>query len=303
MPETQPVSFNQPIIDEFRANGGVVGGMFEGAPLLLLTTTGARSGARRTSPVMYLRDGDRLLIFGSNAGGPAHPDWFHNLLADPQVSYEIGEEGEDGAIRSYAATAAPLEGEERDRWYGTQAELVPAFRDYQANTSRTIPVVALHTFRLDPDPERNRAIGAHLLQVHNELRAELAKVRTEIENALTGEVPPDRPAAELRDELFEHCLTACQNMRLHHRGEDWAFRAMRNGFPDLAETLDRLRAEHDTVHRTLDEIRALIGRVREGTDQLDEIRVEFERLTGSLEEHFAYEEKHLIPALETVPVQ
>ncbi len=112
--------WNRKTIEEFRSKGGKVGGIWEGRPLLLLTTTGARSGQHHTTPTMYLRDGDRLLVFASKAGAPTHPDWYHNVLAHPEVT-----------------------GEERDRLYAKQAQLYPQFADYQRRTSRKIPVVAL----------------------------------------------------------------------------------------------------------------------------------------------------------------
>lgn len=128
--------WNRGMIEEFRANEGKVGGMWEGKPLLLLTTTGAKSGQRRTNPVMYLADGNRLLVFASKAGAPAHPDWYHNLLAHPEVTVEVGTE-------TYEAIAAALTGEERDRLYAKQSEAFPQFADYQKKTSRKIPVIAL----------------------------------------------------------------------------------------------------------------------------------------------------------------
>jgi deazaflavin-dependent oxidoreductase (nitroreductase family) len=128
--------WNRQTIEVFRANGGKVGGMWEGRPLLLLTTTGAKSGQRRTNPVMYLRDGDRLLIFASKGGAPTNPDWYHNLVAHPEVTVEVGTE-------TYEATATPLTGEERDRLFAKQAGLYPQFGEYQARTTRKIPVTAL----------------------------------------------------------------------------------------------------------------------------------------------------------------
>ena len=128
--------WNRGMIEEFRANGGKVGGMWEGRPLLLLTTTGAKSGQRRTTPVMYLRDGDRLLIFATKGGAPTSPHWYHNLVAHPEVTVEVGTE-------TYKANATVLTGEERDRQYAKQAELYPQFGDYQKRTTRTIPVIAL----------------------------------------------------------------------------------------------------------------------------------------------------------------
>jgi deazaflavin-dependent oxidoreductase (nitroreductase family) len=133
---TNVKDWNRQIIEAFRENGGKVGGMWEGKPLLLLTTTGAKSGQRRTNPLMYLREGDRLMIFASKAGAPTSPDWYHNLLAHPQVTVEVGEE-------KFEATAKVITGEERDRIYAKQAQLFPQFADYQSKTNRKIPVVVL----------------------------------------------------------------------------------------------------------------------------------------------------------------
>ena len=128
--------WNRQTIEEFRANKGKVGGMWEGKPLLLLTTTGAKSGQRHTTPTMYLADGDRLLVFASKGGAPTNPAWYHNLLAHPEVTVEVGSE-------TYEATATVLSGEERDRLYARQAERFPQFAEYQTKTSRKIPVIAL----------------------------------------------------------------------------------------------------------------------------------------------------------------
>ncbi len=128
--------FNQQIIAEFRANGGKVGGRFAGAPMLLLTTTGAKSGQRRTTPLVYLPDGDRLIIFATKGGAPTHPAWYHNLVAHPETTVEVGTE-------TVPVTAVVLTGEERDRLYARQAALRPAFAEYETRTTRRIPVVAL----------------------------------------------------------------------------------------------------------------------------------------------------------------
>jgi deazaflavin-dependent oxidoreductase (nitroreductase family) len=130
--------WNQKIIEEFRANAGQVGGQFEGAPVLLLHTTGAKSGQERVNPMMYLELDGRMFVFASKAGAPTHPDWYHNLVANPQVTVEVGTE-------THSATATPLEGEERTRVYDEQARRFPGFREYQDNTERVIPVVELTT--------------------------------------------------------------------------------------------------------------------------------------------------------------
>jgi deazaflavin-dependent oxidoreductase (nitroreductase family) len=134
---TTTSNFNDRIIEEFRANSGVVGGPFAGAPMLLLATTGAKSGAHRTNPLVYLPDGDRYIIFASKGGAPNNPDWYHNLVAHPETTVEIGTE-------TIPVTAVVVTGEERDRLYAAQAALRPAFADYEAKTTRKIPVVALN---------------------------------------------------------------------------------------------------------------------------------------------------------------
>ncbi|HLZ72497.1 MAG TPA: nitroreductase family deazaflavin-dependent oxidoreductase [Dehalococcoidia bacterium] len=128
--------FNERIIAEFRANAGRVGEPFAGAPMLLLTTTGAKSGTRRTTPLVYLPSDGRYVIIASKGGAPNHPAWYHNLVAHPETTIEVGTE-------TIPVKATVLTGEERDRLYAEQARLRPAFAGYQAKTSRRIPVVAL----------------------------------------------------------------------------------------------------------------------------------------------------------------
>ena len=130
--------WNRPIVEEFRASAGKLGGMWEGRPVLLLTTTGAKTGQRRTNPVMYLREGDRLFVFASKGGAPANPDWYHNLLAHPDVTVELGDQ-------TYQAVAKPVTGQEHDRIYTQWAQMYPQFREYQEKTARTIPVIELET--------------------------------------------------------------------------------------------------------------------------------------------------------------
>jgi deazaflavin-dependent oxidoreductase (nitroreductase family) len=125
-------AYNRELIAEFRANGGALGER----PLLLLTTVGARSGQERTSPMMYIPDGDRLLVVPSNMGAAKHPAWFHNLVANPRVTVEVAGE-------SYAAGAVVTSGEERDRLFARIAADYPFFLDHQAKIERVIPVVAL----------------------------------------------------------------------------------------------------------------------------------------------------------------
>ena len=129
--------FNQGVIEEFRANDGKVGGGFAGAPMVLLTTTGAKSGETRVNPLVALVDGDDLYVFASKAGAPTSPAWYHNLVANPQVEVEFGNE-------RFSATAVPItSGPERDRLYAAQVAVQPGFADYEKATTRVIPVVEL----------------------------------------------------------------------------------------------------------------------------------------------------------------
>ena len=128
--------WNSKIIEEFRANAGKVGGQFEGAPLLLLHTTGARSGQERVNPVMYRADGDRLAVFASKAGLPTNPDWYHNLVAHPDVTAEVGTE-------THRFRARVADDDERERIWSAQKADYPGFADYETKTTRQIPVVIL----------------------------------------------------------------------------------------------------------------------------------------------------------------
>lgn len=133
---TNQADYNRQVIEEFRANRGTGGGPWAGRPLLLLTTTGARTGRPYTAPMMYMPDGDRLIVFASNIGAPRHPDWYHNLVAYPDVTVEAGDE-------TYEATATVTEGAERERLWATAIAQYPFFTEHQAKTNRQIPLVAL----------------------------------------------------------------------------------------------------------------------------------------------------------------
>lgn len=127
---------NQKIINEFRANEGKVGGYFEGKTLLLLHTTGAKSGQERINPVAYTRDGERLVVIASKGGTPTHPDWYYNILAHPRMTVEVRTE-------TFQADAKVAEEPERTRLYNKMVEMMPGFDDYRRKTTRVIPVIIL----------------------------------------------------------------------------------------------------------------------------------------------------------------
>ena len=275
-----PNDVNQQIIDEFRANGGRVGGPFEGARLILLTTTGARTGRSHTTPLGYLPDdGGRILVIASAGGAPRHPDWFHNLLADPTATVE------DGTF-TYRARATVLSGPERDEVFARAVEDDPGWAAYQAKTERVIPVVALE--RTSGGPPDAPSLGAALVRIHDGFRRELALIRREV--ATTG----PRLGAQLR----VNCLAVCQGLHLHHTYEDTGmFVGLAARHPRLGPTLERLRAEHARVADLVDQLRAAVG--DQAADPAD-VRRRVDQLTDELERHLAYEEEQLVPVLDAM---
>jgi deazaflavin-dependent oxidoreductase (nitroreductase family) len=131
-----PSDWNKSVIEEFRANDGRIGGHFQGAPVLLLHTTGARSGQARVHPVMYLDVDGRRFVFATKAGAPTNPDWYHNLIAHPSVKVEVGTD-------TISVKAVPVQGADHDRIYAEQVRRFPSFGEYQEKTERVIPVVEL----------------------------------------------------------------------------------------------------------------------------------------------------------------
>jgi deazaflavin-dependent oxidoreductase (nitroreductase family) len=137
MSDPDPNDFNAQVIAEFRANGGKVGGPFEGSPMVLLHHKGARSGTERVTPLMSREEGERTYIFASKAGADDNPDWYHNVMANPETTIEVGEE------RDVPVRVVELHGDERDRVWERQKQEWPQFAGYEAATNRLIPVLEL----------------------------------------------------------------------------------------------------------------------------------------------------------------
>lgn len=272
--------FNGQIIDEFRANRGRVGGMFEGTRLVLLTTKGARSGRPHTVPLGYLPDdGGRMLVIGSAAGAPTHPAWYHNVLANPRVTVETG-------VFTIEADAEVLKGEERDRVFARAVEADPGWSEYQAKTDRVLPVVALRPVSgAFPDlPE-----GDVLVLLHDVFRRELALVRNEVADSGTG----------IGAQLRINCLTLCGGLHHHHGAESGElFPYLRDHHPELDEVLDRLDDDHGALRRLLDELQQLV--TSGATDPVD-LLAEVDRLVADVEAHLAREERYLVPILNALP--
>jgi deazaflavin-dependent oxidoreductase (nitroreductase family) len=267
--------FTQQIITEFRAGKGRVGGPFDGARLLLLTTTGAKSGQPHTTVLGYYPDtGGRVLVVGSAGGGPKHPDWYHNLVANPRVTVETG-------VFTYEADAAVLRDAERDEIFARLVEADPGWGEYQARTTRTIPVVALN--QVAAGPPGATSYGEALRMIHDLFRRELALVRQEVLSA----------GPTLGAQLRINCLTLCQGLHNHHTGESAGlFPAILADHPDLEPAIAGLQAEHDKIAVLLDELQRLV----EGPDPAV-LLPEIDRLIADLNRHLDTEEAALIPLL------
>ncbi|MFJ9444149.1 nitroreductase/quinone reductase family protein [Kitasatospora sp. NPDC101235] len=284
-----PMSFNLNVIQEFRANGGRVGGPFEGGDLLLLTTTGARSGRPHTVPLGYVRAEGLLLVVASAAGAPEHPQWYRNLLAHPVVRVELGTEAFD-------TVAVPAEGARRERLFAAAVREAPGYGDYQAHTDRELPVVVLER----PDPPSGspapvaRSLADKLLESHTWLRTQLRHVREEAHAHLPG-----RPAT-LGLQLRQHCLAFCDGLTHHHTGEDAAvFPALARSHPELADALARLGEQHLAIGRIKEELVALLAGI--AVTEPERLRTELDRMSAELEAHLDFEEAELLPVLADIP--
>ncbi|GAA2574914.1 MULTISPECIES: nitroreductase/quinone reductase family protein [Streptomyces] len=290
-----PTSFHQSVIDEFRAHEGKVGGPFEGGDLLLLTTTGARSGASRTTPLGYVRHGKALVVVGSNLGGPRHPGWYHNLLARPVVRVEVG-------TSSFEALAVPAEGARREELFAHVVRAVPGYGDYQARTSRPLPVVVLE--RAEPEkwegrPREVRTLADKLLEVHTWLRGQVRQVRAETEAHFAAPGEAGRPPG-LGLQIRQRCLAFCQALEFHHVSEDGhLFPGIARHHPHLTDVFDRLADEHRTVARIQGELADLLAGIAVAEPR--RFRAALEEMSARLDAHFDYEEEVLLPLLADVP--
>jgi deazaflavin-dependent oxidoreductase (nitroreductase family) len=249
--------------------------------LLLLTTTGARSGKPHTTVLGYYPDtADRVLVVGSAGGGPKHPDWYHNLLADPRATVEDG-------LQTYQANALVLRDAERDEIFGRLVEADPGWGKYQANTTRIIPVVAL-TQAVPGPPRLTGSFADYLVQIHGAFRRELTLIRKEVVTAAgTGTTAP------LGAQLRINCLKVCQGLHHHHTGESIGlFPALLDQHPEAARTIERLEAEHASIATLLDHLQTLLTTAAPAA-----LLTELDRLTTALLAHLTYEEEQLIPLL------
>ncbi|MCY0947230.1 MULTISPECIES: nitroreductase/quinone reductase family protein [Streptomyces] len=294
-----PTSFNQSVIDEFRANKGVVGGYFEGSDLLLLTTTGAKSGEERTTPLGFVRHGELLMVIGSNLGADKHPDWYHNLLAHPLVQVEIGAE-------SFEAIAVPAEGARRDELFTHVVSAEPGYGEYQENTRRVLPVVVLESAEVaeGEGPAEVRNLADKLVEVHVWLRAQLGHVRAEVDAHFAAvaahQGPGEPPAPGLGLQIRQRCLAFCQSLEFHHVSEDaHMFPMLEAQNPHLSDAFERLRVEHRTVARLQEELSGLLADIA-GADP-ERFRTELTRMSDELTAHLDYEEESLLPILAAIP--
>jgi deazaflavin-dependent oxidoreductase (nitroreductase family) len=287
-------AFQRQVIEEFRANQGRVGGPFEGADLVLLTTIGARTGAERTSPLGVLTIDGTPVVVASAMGADRHPAWFHNLLRHPVVTVETGAE-------TYEAVAVAPTGAERDALFAKVVAQEPGFGDYQGRTSRRIPVVTLT--RIDAGRAGwARGLGDFLVEAHDWLRAELTGLRRQVDDLIAGgDSPLHTGTPDLGRQMRAHCLEFCAALHQHHTGEDrGGFPMLAQRFPGLAPVLAKLTEEHVVVARLQEQLRALVGSYQPGRTDLVRLRADLEELATRLEDHFRYEERIVVSALNTM---
>ncbi|MDQ3403021.1 MAG: nitroreductase/quinone reductase family protein [Actinomycetota bacterium] len=289
--------FQRQVIAEFRDNDGKVGGMFDGWTLVLLTTTGARSGLRRTSPLGYMEIDGQPLVIASAMGAPTNPAWYHNIRRDPMVTVETGTE-------TYPAIAAIPVGAERDALFAKVIAIDPGFAEYQAKTTRVLPVVTLHRTSPVPGAVQVRGLGDFLVEGHDWLRAELGELRRQVDRIVDGTAGAagiERTPPELAREMREHCVSFCGAMNVHHQGEEMgAFPMLAQRFPALAPELTALAEEHKIVVRLQEDIQHLIDGYVPGETDPTALRADLERLSRELEAHFAYEERTIVTALNAL---
>jgi deazaflavin-dependent oxidoreductase (nitroreductase family) len=240
---------------------------------LLLTTTGARTSQQHTAILDYYPDGDRVLVVGSAGGGPKHPDWYHNLVANPEVTVETG-------LSTYPATAVVLRDGERDEVFARLVEADRGWGEYQSKTTRTIPVVALVP---QPGPPSGGSFAETLKRIHTTFRRELALIRKEIATSGT---------ASLGAQLRVNCLTLCQGLHNHHTGEStMLFPGLATQHPELADAIAVLQSEHDQIAVLLEELEKHVSNL--SPDLLPQV----DRLIDALTAHLDYEEAELLPYL------
>ncbi|MGW0870469.1 nitroreductase/quinone reductase family protein [Streptomyces sp. NPDC002740] len=294
-----PTSFNESVIEQFRAGGGKAGGPFEGRNLLLLTTTGARSGTERTTPLGYVRHGDSLLVVGSGPGAPDRPHWYRDLLAHPVVRVELGTE-------TFQALAVPAEGARREELLAHAVRTAPGHGDHQARTGRPLPVVVLEP--AEPDgwegPREVRTLADKIMEVHTWLRGQLRQVAAQADAHFAAraahEGPGEPPAPDLGLQIRQRCLAFCQALRFHHVSEDaHVFPTMVRHHPSLADTFARLTEEHREVARIQDALVTLTAGV--AIAEPERFRAELEAMSRELNAHLDFEEKTIVPLLARLP--
>jgi deazaflavin-dependent oxidoreductase (nitroreductase family) len=280
---------NADVIEEFRANYGRVGGYFQDAALILLSTPGARSGQEHTTPLAAVHEPDRIVVFATNAGAARDPGWLYNIRSHPLVEVEVA--AASGGIERFPAHAVELSPQESGRLLDEQARASAPFAFYRDHTARRISAVALRRTNPPDDPQSRHRAGEYLLRVHAEIRRDMAALRADLVSSRRGGKPVPHTLAV---ELGRRCRTACNTLHGHHTGEDAAFDSFEQQLPHLRSVLDRLRAEHRSVAAALERIQTLLDEEATVPDALVE---EYEQLLVDLEEHFDYEETALVPAL------
>ncbi|MFJ8535831.1 nitroreductase/quinone reductase family protein [Streptomyces sp. NPDC093591] len=276
------------MVAEFRANRGRVGRPFAHEHLILLTSGGLRTGRPRTTPLLYVPDGDGILVVASAPGTSGHPDWYLDLVVDPRVTVEAG-------VEIYTALATVMEGTERDRCFALVVASLPGFAERRTGSSRVLPVVRLRPVERDSCVPGTWTRGDEVLLCCERQRRTALGVCV----ALAGVVAAEGPAARPGPDLLASCRAVCDTLRQQQLSQDAEWYAeLEQRLPEFAPVLDRLRRERQVIEVILDELQQSLS--LPGGCPAAAAKAGFDRLWAVLAHHLAVKEAHLVPALNAL---
>jgi deazaflavin-dependent oxidoreductase (nitroreductase family) len=282
--------FHRNVIEEFRAKNGAVGGMFEGSTLALLTTIGAKTGRSRTTPLAYMTIDKTQVVIASAMGSDKNPSWFYNILRHPVVTVEDGH-------KTFKAVATVPHGESRDRLFEEVIKQDSGFADYQKATSRIIPVVTLQPL---PDLGWDRGLGDFVMESHDWLNDRIEEFR----EIVKGSPSPSNLATAFEpvDSLLTaRCSDFCRALTEHHEGEDnGAFALVVDRFPGMNPTTKALKSDHFKISKLQLSLKSELEGFQNGVTDKETVMRLLDLLELDLKAHFLYEERTIVPVLNSI---
>ena len=265
--------------------------MFEGSTLALITTIGAKSKKRRTSPLAFMTIDDTPVVVASALGSDKNPGWYHNLIAHPVVTVEDGSD-------TYAAVAHVPTGNERDLIFDRVVALDSGFLEYQSSTSRTIPVVRLQRL---PQGRWTRGLGDFLKDGHDWLRNKLEELVQQVEGESTTPASSQEAVESIVSSLDRRCDEFCASLTEHHTGEDnGAFVMIAKEYPGMKNTVQSLAVQHLSIKGKLPRLRENLLNLAVDTSDRSARMLFFAQFREELEQHFLYEERTIVPVLNSL---